>query len=113
MKKLNWNAIIKVKLTPYGKNIFYHRLDRLIEKGIDLKREWPPVDKDGFSEFQLWSFIHTYGPYIHMGTNDVVEEIYFYIKEEDLECVGMRCRDCWSREIPEEQCNCYEVAQYE
>lgn len=29
--------------------------------------------------------------------------------EERHGCVGMRCRDCWAREVPEEQCNCYIV----
>lgn len=85
MKKLNWNSIVKVKLTPHGKDIYYHRFDEMIARGVNLKPEYPKIDKDGFTEFQLWSFMHIFGHYIHMAAKDVVEEIYFYIDDCDLE----------------------------
>jgi len=34
MKKLNMNSMIKVKLTPFGADIFYHQYDELNKKNI-------------------------------------------------------------------------------
>ena len=70
MKKLNLNSRIRVKLTDYGKDIYYHRFNELNEcieqaEGKPFKPDYPVVDKDGYSEFQLWEFIELYGPHIH------------------------------------------------
>lgn len=87
MKKLNWNDCVKVKLTDHGKDIYFHQYDNLIEEGLHIEREYPKVDEDGFSEFQLWPFMNLYGPYINMAMPVVAEGICFYIDEVDLEDV--------------------------
>ena len=48
--KLNLNDNIKVKLTDYGKEIFYHRYDWLVDnktgKSI-IMPQFPKVESDG------------------------------------------------------------------
>ena len=62
MKKLNLNSIIKVKLSDYGKDIYYHRFDEINKRCITngampLKARFPDVDRDGYTRFQLWDFM--------------------------------------------------------
>lgn len=102
MKKLNLNSPIRVKLTDYGKYVYFHRFDELnkrydelntlIEKhrrnSMDhitpltlLTPSYPEEDDDGFTEFLLWKFIELYGPYMHMGAKNVIEPLDIYILE--------------------------------
>lgn len=90
MKKLNLNCIIKVKLTDYGKDIFYHQYDELnryIKKscGNPIKPRFPDVDSEGFSKFQLWDFMHVYGEYMMMAAPEVIKPLNIYIEDSDLE----------------------------
>ena len=50
---LNLNDIIKVKFTDYGRDIYFHQDDDLIEQGITLSRSYPIVDSNGCSTIQL------------------------------------------------------------
>lgn len=93
MKKLNWNSIVKVKLTDLGKEMFRAQFDELnkvrIAKGCStFERPEPRVDQDGCTSFQLWTFIELYGAHIGMGLPSVAEDICFYINDEDLEEVN-------------------------
>lgn len=36
MKKINFNSIVKVKLTDFGKDIYYHKDDELILRGLKI-----------------------------------------------------------------------------
>lgn len=90
MKKLNLNQHVKVKLTDLGKDIYYHQYDSLIEvmkaRGVNtITPSYPPVDKDGYSTMQLWCFIELYGPHIGMCKPNVIEDLYIYIDERDLD----------------------------
>ena len=90
MKKLNLNCFVKVKFTDLGKDIYYHQYDSLIEvmkaKGVKpITPSYPPVDEDGYSAMQLWCFIELYGPHIHMGSPNVIEDLNIYIDERDLD----------------------------
>jgi len=85
MKKLNWNSKIKVKLTDYGKDVYYHRYGKDIKNGVKLERWYPSVDEHGYSTFLLWDFMRIYGPHIKLGMKNVVEDISFYIAEKDLD----------------------------
>ena len=92
MKKLNMNCRVKVKLTPLGADIFYHQFDeinKIIEKngGKRLENMMPQIDKNGYTEFQLWQFIELYGEHIGMARPNVVSDISLYIDDEDLEAV--------------------------
>lgn len=88
MKKLNLNDIIKVKLTPLGVHIFYHRYDELNNRivkngGQPLEPRMPRIDKDGFTEFQLWDFISLYGSYFRIGTLDQpIKDLNIYIDDK-------------------------------
>lgn len=90
MKKLNLNQVVKVKFTDHGKDIYYHRYDRLIEvmkaKGVKpISPSYPEVDESGYSTMQLWQFIALYGPHIGMCKPNVIEDLYIYIDERDLD----------------------------
>ena len=59
IQKINLNETIKVKLTPYGAEIYYKQFDELNKQyGREIcKPQMPKIDKDGYTEFQLWNFI--------------------------------------------------------
>lgn len=82
--KINLNDTIKVKLTPYGAEIYYKQFDKLnkqYEKEI-CKPHMPQIDKDGYTEFQLWHFIELYGEHIGMCKPNVIEPLEIVLKEE-------------------------------
>lgn len=90
MKKLNLNHFVRVKFTDHGKDIYYHQYDALIEfmkaKGIDpIVPSYPKVDENGYSSMQLWQFIELYGSHIGMCKPNVIEDLYIYIDERDLD----------------------------
>ena len=66
---MNINDIVRVKLTDFGKSIYYHQYDRLNEsygKQI-IQPFYPKVDKDGYTSFQLWNLMKLYGQFLSMG----------------------------------------------
>lgn len=76
-KKINLNDRIRVRLTPLGVKIFYSQFDDL---NLSLGREvlephMPEIEKDGYTEMQLWHFIQLYGPYIGVGRENVIEPL--------------------------------------
>ena len=93
MTKLNWNATVKVKLTDYGKKLYTNICDdlivSLINNGIKYKVEDfnlkdIPVDVCGYSAFHLWEFMKIFGEYIYMGGPNIVEDVSFYIEDEEF-----------------------------
>lgn len=77
MQKINLNDTIKVKLTPYGAEIYYKQFDKLnkqYEKEI-CKPCMPMIDKDGYTKFQLWHFIELYGEHIGICKPNVIDPI--------------------------------------
>lgn len=83
MEKINLNDKIKVKLTPHGVDVYYHQFDNLNKKiiqcgGVPLENRMPQIDKDGFTEFQLWDFIQIYGKYIGMSKENVIVDLNIY-----------------------------------
>ena len=77
IRKINLNEIIKVKLTPYGAEIYYKQFDELNkQRGREIcKPHMPRIDKDGYTEFQLWHFIELYGQHIGMCKPNVIEPL--------------------------------------
>lgn len=75
--RINLNERIKVKLTDYGKEIYYHRLDDVFRQtGLSVfKPEFPKTDEEGYTTFQFWDFIHIYGNYIDMGLPAVIKPL--------------------------------------
>lgn len=89
MKKFNLNDYVKVKLTPCGVNIYYHQYDDtneyiLSHGGEPLERRMPRIDKDGFTEFQLWEFIRLFGNYIGPCNESVIADCTLYFNDKDL-----------------------------
>ncbi len=90
MQKLNWNSIVKVKLSEVGKEIYRAQYDEFNKqqaaKGhMIFERPEPKVDKDGYTAFQLWNFMELYGPHIGMGRKAIADSPNFYIFDSDLE----------------------------
>lgn len=90
MKSINLNERIKVKLTPAGADIFYHQYDELNERStvngmLLFEPHMPEIDKDGFTEFQLWRFMSIYGKHMRMGLYKAIENNCIYIEEKDLD----------------------------
>lgn len=77
IQKINLNETIKVKLTPLGAEIYYKQFDELNKQyGKEIcKPQMPHIDKDGYTEFQLWHFIELYGQYIGMCKPNVIEPL--------------------------------------
>ncbi len=78
--RINLNEVVKFKLTDLGKDIFYHRYDKVNEwirkrGGIPIQSFMPKVDEDGYTKMQLWGFIELYGEYIGMGKPNVIEPL--------------------------------------
>lgn len=81
--RINLNESIKVKLTDWGKEIYYHQYDEINKiAGREVcKPKFPKEDENGYTEFQLWDFIQLYGMHIGMTLPDVIkpfEIIYEY-----------------------------------
>lgn len=75
--KINLNDWIKIKLTPYGEDVYRIFYCRLKLEPLPLRK-----DKDGYVSFQLWDFIQIFGSYIYMGNKNVIEPLEI-IKETD------------------------------
>ena len=84
MKKLNWNAHVKVKLTDFGRTIYKRHYQDICDR-FKIENRDPSVDSKGYSDFQLWVFMEIFGPGIYMAGPKVTEDISFYIDDEDLE----------------------------
>ena len=89
MKKLNLNSTIGFRLNDRGKDIYYHKDDKLNEYivsrgGKPLERQYPDVDENCISWFQIWQFMDIFGNHIGLGKPEFWKELSIYIKEEDL-----------------------------
>ena len=84
--KINLNDRIKVKLTPLGAEIYYHQYDEVNKKirgngGTELEPKMPRIDKDRFTEFQLWHFMELYGEHIGVSKPNVINPLNIIIVE--------------------------------
>lgn len=75
--RINLNEPIKVKLTDWGKEIYYHQYDRTNQiAGREIcKPRFPREDENGYTEFQLWCFIELYGMHMGMTLPNVIEPL--------------------------------------
>lgn len=75
--RINLNESIKVKLTDWGKEIYYHQYDRANQiAGREIcKPRFPREDENGYTEFQLWCFIELYGEHMGMTLPNVIEPL--------------------------------------
>jgi hypothetical protein len=66
--KTNTNSFIKVKLKPAGVEILRKQHESIFYK--DLERfpfKTPQVDNDGYTKFQMWVFMRTFGNFLVWG----------------------------------------------
>ena len=75
--RINLNESIKVKLTDWGKEIYYHQYDRTNQiAGKEIcKPKFPKEDENGYTEFQLWCFMELYGEHMGMTLPNVIEPL--------------------------------------
>ena len=75
--RINLNEPIKVKLTDWGKEIYYHQYDRANQiAGREIcKPKFPKEDENGYTEFQLWCFMKLYGEHMGMTMPNVIEPL--------------------------------------
>ena len=75
--RINLNEPIKVKLTDWGKEIYYHQYDRInqIVGREACKPSFPKEDENGYTEFQLWCFMELYGEHMGMTLPNVIEPL--------------------------------------
>lgn len=84
--RINLNEPIKVKLTDWGKEIYYHQYDSINQiAGREIcKPKLPKEDENGYTEFQLWCFIELYGIHMGMTLPNVIEPLEIvYERRED------------------------------
>lgn len=75
--RINLNEPIKVKLTDWGKEIYYHQYDRANQiAGREIcKPKFPKEDENEYTEFQLWCFMELYGEHMGMTLPNVIEPL--------------------------------------
>lgn len=80
--RINLNEPIKVKLTDWGKEIYYHQYDRLnqIAGRKICEPKFPKEDENGYTGFQLWCFIELYGEHMGMALPNVIEPLEIVYK---------------------------------
>ena len=80
--RINLNEPIKVKLTDWGKEIYYHQYDRINQiAGREVcKPSFPKEDENGCVEFQLWYFMELYGEYMGMAMPNVINPLEIVYK---------------------------------
>ena len=97
--KINLNDSVKVKLTDWGKEIFYNqynRVNKLVGREV-CKPRYPEEDENGYTEFQLWCFMELYGEHMGMTLPNVIEPleiVYESEKGEKNQPEIVRCKDC-------------------
>ena len=71
----------------YGIIIYYHRFYVINYKAgrTVCEPSYPKVDKDGYTEFQLWDFMSIYGSYMKMGEPNVICPLEIVFEEERCE----------------------------
>jgi len=77
MFNYNINDKIKVKLTEYGKDILQKYVADAMRKlkHLDVPDDYFPYseDEDGYTEFQMWTFMRIFGSHFFVGCPSIIE----------------------------------------
>lgn len=65
--KFDINNFVRVKLTDMGKRILEKDSTRMVFDNRIIKKFEVKEDSDGWSEWQLWDLMATFGEYMHDG----------------------------------------------
>jgi hypothetical protein len=82
-KKMNINNTVKVKLNNYGLLILKDSWNDL-RNDFPKLQEWEPpkTDSNGYTEFQLWSFMESFGQYMYIGNPNTPFEMDILVEVE-------------------------------
>lgn len=75
MIAFNLNDTILVKLNDSGKKIYRDHWHHII------KDRDPIVDENGYTSFQMWDFMHIYGPFLMLGCTPPFEDMNILLKK--------------------------------
>ncbi len=67
MVPFNVNSYVRVKLTPHGHKIVrerFRKLNAVLPVTADLRFTPPKEDSDGWSRWQMWSLMETFGAHV-------------------------------------------------
>ena len=67
--KFNINDTVKVKLTEYGKYVLRKEWEHILSGNPNFEYMPPQEDDEGYSTWQMWSLMETFGKYITMTGN--------------------------------------------
>lgn len=81
----NINNYVKVKLTDYGRQLYFQWWEDLNKKlNMRIEPKYPVEDEDGYFKDSLWSLMEVFGRHFHMGGKlPFATNIEFY--DEDLQ----------------------------
>ena len=84
LNSINLNDRIKVKLTAHGQEVYRSRWEELNRMAgrVVVFPHYAQVDKEGYTSFQLWDFMETFGEHIGMAKTNVIDPINIYLAEE-------------------------------
>ena len=90
LNSINLNDRIKVKLTTHGQEIYRSRWEELNRMAgrVVVFPHYARVDKEGYTSFQLWDFIETFGEHIGITKPNVIEPLNIYSVDDEKEQVG-------------------------
>ena len=79
----NLNDWVRIKLTDHGKAILRANYAEFCSKYPKVRYAFslPKEDIDGWSDWQLWNLINTFGSYIYMGCDPPFELNIELLKE--------------------------------
>lgn len=79
-KPFNINHNVKVKLTRVGVQRYKDWMNRY----VPVKDSSPKIDENGYTEFQMWTFMQIYGDTMYMGNVNpcIGTEILIEFKED-------------------------------
>ena len=80
--KFNLNEPVKVKLRIKGWSTLYKWHNRYsVTTEVELKKIYP-VDKEGYTAFQLWTLMQIFGTEFYMGNDDHPFEMNIVIMKD-------------------------------
>lgn len=71
-QKFNVNDIVRVKLKPKGQAILMRNCLKLYDETGSFLQP-PAADDEGYTAFQLWQLMETFGPHTSMGEEPCFE----------------------------------------
>lgn len=81
---VNLNSDIYVRLTEFGKSVLKEQYNLVFKNYPINDKPSFVVDKDGYTRFQIWDFMRTFGEYAYCGMTKMPYEMNVIIEEAKL-----------------------------